>query len=237
WTDHVADAGAQATDPLDGGAAAGAPGDEPTWRTEPTAPAPGDQATQVDPTPGGPSPAYPAQGASTQEYPAVPGAGAPPPGWQGAAPPPPAPASRRRLAPALIVVIAVAVVALIGGVAFALTRNGDEGTTDAVGTADDAGEAVDGPPEGGDDPGGGAGGTGPGVTLPGGLGQEVGSESELIDLMAQSITQASGGQITLDEAECMSQAMVDRLGFEKLADMGRSGSTNPFEGLTPEEQG
>lgn len=254
WTEHVADAGAQATDPLDaGGAAAGTaqgggvptggsptartdatptartgpPGDEPTWLTDPTEPAPGDQPTQVDPTPGGHTRGYPPHDESTQEYPVQPGA----------APPPPA-AARRGLSPALIVAIAVVVVALVGGIAFLLTSDGDDDTTDVADRDPaEAGEPLDEPPEGGGDAGG-TGGAGSDVTLPGDLGQEIGSEGELIDLMAEGITQESGGAVSREEAVCMSEVIVDRLGFEKLAEMARSGPTsNPLEGLTPEEQG
>ncbi|HEX6236428.1 MAG TPA: DUF2510 domain-containing protein [Acidimicrobiales bacterium] len=264
WTDHVADAGARATDPLDGGGAAadtaqtggfptderpaqtgwassartGAPGDEPTWLTDPAAPASGDQPTQIDPTPGGPTQAYPSQGESTQEYPTVPGAAPAAQEWQGGAPPPTG-AAGRRPSPALVLALAVLLVAVIGGIAFVLTRDDDDTTEAADRDPTSTDETVDpGQPDGSGAVGDGAGGSGSDdPALPGDLGQDAGSESEVIDVLARSIARDSGGELTHEQAACILEAMVDQVGFERLVEIGESGAANPLEDLTPAQQG
>lgn len=231
WTDDVADAGITATDPLYGPAW---PGGEPT-AAGPTigGPGPGDEPTTVDePTPtfhrgDQPTQAYPLHEQPTQAYPTGPG---PPPGAErpGSAVPPAAPAGKRP-SPALIVGIVVLVVALIGGIAFAVTRDGDDTTAIADREATSTtGAAEDGADDTGSD------GTTPTTE---GVDAGLGSDSAMVEMMADEITTSSGGAVSHEEALCMSEVMLDHLGLAKLAEIGQSNPDDPFATLTPAEQG
>jgi hypothetical protein len=218
WTDDVADAGVAATDPLPGVAE---PGGEPT-ATTPTvdASAPGDEPTTV----AEPTQTFPTPGPPTRPYPVQPGDPGPQ-DWSGAPVPSAAP-PRKGPPAALIVGIVVLVVALAGGVAFAVIRDDDD-TTEISDRHTTTTEAVD---ESTDDT------LVDATTTTEGPGADVGAESDLVDMMADEIATSSGGAITHEEAVCMSEVMLDRLGIAKLAEIGQSNTADPFEEMTPAEQ-
>jgi hypothetical protein len=113
-------------------------------------------------------------------------------------------------------------VAVIAIVAFVVTSGDDDDTaTDDTsdttettdGSSDTTGDTSD-TTDGGDS------------GLPEGI-----TEEQAVDAMADAL-ETEGG-FDRETAECMSQVMLDQLGFEKLEEIGAAG--DPFSELTPEE--
>jgi Protein of unknown function (DUF2510) len=150
---------------------------------------------------------------------------------------PPADPGRKRPSGAVIAAIAVAAVALIGGIVYVVARDDDDSADDPTEVADEDPTATD-PGDGDGDSDGGTndGGTNDGDgsaddggtddnTLPDDIDGE--NRDELVEFLADNMEQASGGVLTHDEALCVSESMLDELGVEGLVDLGQS-DENPF---------
>jgi Protein of unknown function (DUF2510) len=239
WSDDVSDNGVTGVDPVGPGGLAGGPGGpgggpgDPTAVGDPTRqfsnpPSPGGPGYGAAPGPGG---AYGASGFGS------PGAGAPPgppygpggPGQSGPYPPYPGtgpvpPGGPRKSGPStgLIAGIAALAVAVIAIVAFVVTSGDDDDTAtdDTSDTTEETDGSSDTTEDTSDTTAGGDSGLPEGIT-----------EEQAVDAMADALE--TGGGFDRDTAECMSQAMLDQLGFEKLEEIGAS--DNPFSELTPEE--
>jgi hypothetical protein len=136
---------------------------------------------------------------------------------------PPAP-PRKHPPTALIAALGVLAVALIGGLVYFLVRDDDDSPSDnASQVSDEETTTSEGDAQDGSDNGnrGDSGDT----TLP----DDIDSENvdQLVELMADNMAQASNGVLTHEEATCISEAMLDELGLERLVDVGESGD-NPF---------
>lgn len=232
WTDDVADGGVASTDPVSGGVPAPpppSPGAEPGGEpgTEPT--------TQIDPTEEFPvSPVPPAR-----PYPGAGAAGVGPDSGQYAQYPAPTRPGKRP-STALIAGLVVLAIALVGGGIWLLVRDdGDESADDASEVSDDSDDA---PNDGGagdetgetsgddtasDDTTGDdtAGDDTPGdesdSSLPEDL--DLGNENAIVDAIASALEDVAGGEITHDQAVCVSEGFIDEFGLSEIAS-----GTNPF---------
>jgi hypothetical protein len=195
--------GAQWTDDVaDGGVTSTDPIGGPTADAEATRPT--DPTAMMDPT---------ARVDPTQEQ-------APPGGAHQA----PAGPGRKRPSGAVLAAIAVVVVALVGGIVYAVTRDGDDDSgddstevADEDPTTTDPDDDTSDPTEGDD--------SGTDDTVPDDV--DGGDRDELVEFMADNMEQASGGVLTHDEAVCISEGMLDELGVAGLVDIGES-QENPF---------
>jgi hypothetical protein len=242
WSDDVSDNGVTGVDPVGPGGLAGGPGGPGGGPGDPTAV--GDPTRQFSNPPGAGGPGYgaaPGPDAYGASGFGGPGAGAPPgppygpggPGQSGPYPPYPGtgpvpPGGPRKSGPStgLIAGIAALAVAVIAIVAFVVTSGGDDddtATDDTSDTTEDTDGSSDTTGDTSDTTAGGDGGDG---GLPEGI-----TEEQAVDAMADAL-ETQGG-FDRDTAECMSQAMLDQLGFEKLEEIGEA--SDPFSELTPEE--
>jgi hypothetical protein len=219
WTADVADGGVTSTDPVSRGVPAppppspgGDPGGEPT--------------TQIDPTEEFPvAPAPPAT-----PYPGASAAGAGPDSGQYAPYPAPTP-PRKRPSTALIAGLVVLAIALVGGGIWLLVRDdGDDSADDASEVSGDSGNASD--DGAGDDPasddttgddsaGDDSPGDESGSSLPEDLGP--GNDGAIVDAIASALEDVAGGEITHDQAVCVSEGFIDEFGLSEIAS-----GTNPF---------
>ncbi len=202
WTADVSDNGVASVDPVD---APGAIGGDPTARIDATqqyAPQPGGFGPQPGPQPGGYGPSYPS----------------------GSGQFPPAQPARSGPSTGLLVGLAAVAVALIAGIAFALTSGGDDGddtatdetsNTEDTATDDTSADDLDVDLDDIDE------GT---------------SDDAIVDLLAAGI-KSSSDQITDEQAQCAAQAMIDEVGLETIMEMSTSGA-DPFAdgSLTTEQQ-
>ncbi|MGH9110873.1 MAG: DUF2510 domain-containing protein [Acidimicrobiales bacterium] len=207
WTDNVADGGVASTDPL-GGIPAPAPTPAPWPGAEPTTQI--DSTEQFPTSPVPPTSQYPGPGATGLGPDSGPGPGHYP---QYPAPTPP----RKRPSAGLIAGLAVLAIAGIGGSIWLLvsddggdssdddTEIGDKSDHPSNDTADDdtSDDDTSGDDTSGDDT------SGDGL-LPGDLDLE--DEDAIVDMLATSIEQASDGQITHEQAVCVSQGVIDEFG-------------------------
>ncbi len=216
WTDDVADGGVTSTDPVVGDIPAPPPppslGGEPTTQIDPT------QQFPTSPVP--PSSQYPGpeatglgsdSGQGPTQYPQYP------------APTPP----KKRPSTGLIAGLAVLAIALIGGGIWLLVRDdGDDSADDASEISDDSGGASseDGTSEATDDTSADTSGDESDDSLPDSLDPE--SEDAIVDVIASTIEDLSGGEITHDQAVCVSQGFVDEFGLSELAS-GTGAFTDP----------
>jgi hypothetical protein len=232
WTDDVSDAGLTSVDPAPGLAAPGsavpggpAPSGEPTSVMDPTqgfAPT----AAYGTPTPGG-SGGYPPADAGagpggygpTTGYPAY-GSGAVPPGK------PP------RSGPSTGLLVGLGALALALIIAIVVVLTGDDGDGDETSTSDPAGSATTEPDI--DTPTTTVSDDSTGTSIDLGSGDVDFDDPEvraaIVDVVAD---QLEGSGFTREQAECFTDAMLDGLGADRLAEIGQSGGD--MSSLTPED--
>ena len=216
WTDDVSDNGVASVDPVDG---AGAIGGDATARIDTTqqyapqpGPPPGGFGPQTGPQPGGYGPSSPS----------------------GSGQFPPAQPVRSGPSTGLLVGLAAVAVALIAGIAFALSSGGDDGddtatdetsNTDDTATDDTATDDTATDDTSADD-----------LDIDLDDIDEDTSDDAIVDLLAAGI-KSSSDQITDEQAQCAAQAMIDELGLETIMDMSSTGA-DPFAdgSLTTEQQ-
>jgi hypothetical protein len=211
WTDDVSDDGVASVDPVDG---TGASGGDATARIDATqqytpqpGPQPGGFGSPPGPQPGGYGPSYPS----------------------GSGQFPPAQPARSGPSTGLLVGLAAVAVALIAGIAFALTSGGDDGddtaTDETSNTEDTATDDTATDDTSADD-----------LDVDLDDIDEGTSDDAIVDLLAAGI-KSSSDQITDEQAQCAAQAMVDELGLETIMEMSTSGA-DPFAdgSLTTEQQ-
>jgi hypothetical protein len=176
--------------------------------------------TSVDPVDGGGDPTAVVD--ATRPFASQPGVPAgPPTGYDqgyGSGPVPPVQPVKSGPSTGLIVGLAALAVALIAGIAFLMTSGGDDDDTATGDDTSDSAQAADDPS--GDAPSDRSSSDGDLGDL-GDLGDA--SEDEIVDMMATSIVEGSGGQITQEQAECAARAMIDTVGLEAIAEIGASG--------------
>lgn len=223
WTDDVADGGVTSTDPVVGDIPAppsppslgGDPGAEPTTQIDTT--------EQFPTSPVPPTSQYPGPGATSlgsdsgqgpAQYPQYP------------APTPP----KKRPSTGLIAGLAVLAIALIGGGIWLLVRDDGDDSADDASEISDSGDASseDGTSEEtgdtSDDTSDDTSSDESDDSLPGGLDPE--NEDAIVDVIASTIEDLAGGEITHDQAVCVSQGFVDEFGLSELAS-GTEAFTDP----------
>jgi hypothetical protein len=209
WTDDVSDNGVTSVDPVSGPPPLG---DEPTVMIDPTqqyAPQPGQPPGVYGPQPG------PQPGAYTPMY-----------SSSGQVPP-----SRPKSGPStgLIVGLAAAAVLLIGGLAYFLVSDGDddETSTDTTSqtTEDTSSDDTSSDDTSSDD-------TSSDDTSSDDTTGDGETSDALVDALATELE--NSGMFTREQAECFTEAMLDELGLERLAEIGAAGGD--ITSLTPDEQ-
>lgn len=245
WTDDVADGGIASVDPTAGAPAAGAgpggAGDEATTVIDPTqsvapaaaphgsgpsAPAggPGAPTGDLGPPAGGPS--SPFGGPLTPPAGYGPASGYPAPGGEPLRSDPP-----RRSGPrtGLLIGLGALAVALVVGIVVALAGGDDESSTadpsDAGATGPDSAEPDSTGPDPGDDASDSSLDLGGDIDL-----GDPDVREAIVDIVAD---QLEGQGFTRDQAECFTDAMLDGLGADRLADLGESGGD--MSALTAED--
>jgi hypothetical protein len=215
WTDDVSDNGVASVDPLDGRGPISGDATARIDTTQQYAPQPGPQpgyGPQPGPQPGGYGPSFPS------------GSGQFPPGQPVKSGP----------STGLLVGLAALAVALIAGIAFALTSGGDDGddtatdetsNTEDTSTDDTATDDTSSDDTSADD-----------LDIDLDDIDEDTSDDAIVDLLAAGI-KSSSDQITEEQAQCAAQAMLDELGLETIMEMSTTG-TDPFAdgSLTTEQQ-
>ena len=220
WTDDVSDNGVASVDPVDG---QGPVGDATQQYAPQPGPQPGGYGPQPGAQPGGYGPQPGAQpGAYGASYPS--GSGQFPPGQPVKSGP----------STGLLVGLAAVAVALIAGIAFALTSGGDDGDDTAIdetsNTEDTSADDTSSDDTSSDDT------SGDDLDIDLDDLDEDTSDGAIVDLLAAGI-KSSSDQITDEQAQCAAQAMLDELGLETIMEMSTSG-TDPFAdgSLTTEQQ-
>jgi Protein of unknown function (DUF2510) len=233
WTEDVSDAGATSVDPLPGVAPPGGPGGPggPSPSGEPTAP--------LDPTQGfDPTAAYgtPAPGAPGGYPPADVGGGpggyGPTSGYpaygSGAVPPVKPP----RSGPSTGLLVGLGALALALIVAIVVVLTGDDGDGDETSTTDTTGSVTTEPDSDTPDTTVADDSTETSIDL--GSGDidfdDPDVRAAIIDVVAD---QLEGSGFSREQAECFTNAMLDGLGPDRLAEIGASGGD--VSSLTPEE--
>jgi hypothetical protein len=218
WTADVADGGVTSTDPVSTGVPAPpppSPGGEPTTQIDPT------EEFPVAPAP--PATPYPVAGA----------AGVRPDSDQYAPYPAPTP-PRKRPSTALIAGLVVLAIALVGGGIWLLVRDdGDDSADDASEVSGDSGDASDdgagddtaSDDTASDDTTGDDSDDTPGDESGGSLPEDVdpGNDGAIVDAIASALEDIAGGEITHDQAVCVSEGFIDEFGLSEIAS-----GTNPF---------
>jgi Protein of unknown function (DUF2510) len=213
WTDDVADGGVASTDPL---------GDPPLMASDPTAPAEATYAPGADTT---------QQADATRQYPGVQQADPSAPyygDYYGSAPPPSAP-GRKGPPAGLIAALAVLAVALIGGLVYFLVRDDGDGSSGNGTEISDENSTTTEPDNTDTSDSSGSSGNGDGSSSDSTLPDDIDSQNvdELVEFMADNMEQAARGVLSHEEATCISQGMLDKLGLERIVEIGESGE-NPF---------
>jgi hypothetical protein len=212
WTDDVANDGVASTDALGDPTPLGSVLDAPA---DPTYPPAADATQQVDPT---------------QQYPIAGQAGPSTPyGGYYAGSEPPTPPARKGPPAGLIAALAVLAVALLGGLVYFLVRDDDGGSSDNAAEVSDEGSSTTDPNRSDTGDGNGTDGGGDSGTSDSTLPDDLDSENadQLVELMADNMEQAAGGVLSHEEATCISRGMLDKLGLERIVEIGESGD-NPF---------
>src|SRR5918994_5797893 len=223
WTDDVADGGVASTDPVSGGVPAPPP---PSSGVEPGGEPGTEPTTQIDPTEEFPvSPVPPAR-----PYPGAGAAGVGPDSGQYAQYPAPTRPGKRP-STALIAGLVVLAIALVGGGIWLLVRDdGDESADDASEVSDESGDdtgetsgddTASDDTTGDDTAGDDTPGDESGSSLPEDL--DLGNENAIVDAIASALEDVAGGEITHDQAVCVSEGFIDEFGLFEIAS-----GTNPF---------
>jgi hypothetical protein len=211
WTDDVADRGVTATDPVDGSASPASEPNAPTPGSEPTAPTRGSDPVDGPASPGSePTAQMPA----TRQYPGALGAPAHqhPPDEGDLGQGPPAGASGRGPSIGLVAALAVVAVAVIGGIAYFLTRDdGEAAAGDEAAEVGDESPTTTAPVDGGS-------------AAPDGAGTGTGVDDQETDFLVETMTQGlqliADGAITQEQAVCASEAILTEFDLSEILEMG-----------------
>ncbi len=228
WTDDVSDAGDTSVDPAPGLPAPGgpAPSGEPTSVMDPTQGFAPTAAYGTPTPPGGPA-GYPPADAG-----AGPGGYGPTTGYPayGSGPVPPAKPPRSGPSTGLLVGLGALALALIVAIVVVLT--GDDGDGDETSTSDPTGSVTTEPDTDTPDSTVADDTTDTSIDLSSGDidfdDPEV--RAAIVDVVADQL-ESSG--LTREQAECFTNAMLDGLGPDRLAEIGESGGD--MSSLTPED--